>query len=188
MHGFFRALSRLIGLLVGAAILGLVVLDMLVPSNPFTGRAKGIAFKLLWDRQPPLVCDANMEMFLRGDALDLPRGPLLQARGRCKLHLLGVRLRGPRVLAASEDAQVFVEGGHLEGKDGALEVSDRAVVYLKGAEVIGPVQRSGAGRVEAEPEAPRPRADAPAAAAPSATSPEAAAPAPRAKKGKKKRH
>jgi hypothetical protein len=141
-------LIRAIGALLGLALTLLIVLDMVRPQNPWTGRIKGEALRLLWDRQSPLECGGNAVMVLRGDSLDFKRGPVFEASGRCRLELIGVRARAPRVLTAKGDAHVIVEAGRLEATEAVVEASGDALVELRGTALSGPVRKADKARIE----------------------------------------
>jgi len=151
-------LSRLFRFVVGAlaalfslALTGVIVLDQFVPTNPWTGSLKGQALVFLWDRQSTLSCTGNSVMVVEGVNVQRTFAPLFEASGHCQLRLQGARAQAPRILVATDDARVVLAGGRLEAPSGVLEVSGRAVVQVEGTELVGPVRREGAARIEGLP-------------------------------------
>lgn len=144
----FRFILGALGALLSLALTGVIALDQFVPKNPWTGTLKGQALVFLWDRQSPLSCTGNAVMVLEGLNLQRTFSPLIEASGHCQLRLQGVRAQAPRLLVATDDAHVILSGGRLEAAGAVLELSGRAVVEVAGAELVGPVRREGAARVE----------------------------------------
>lgn len=146
--GFFRFLIGAILAILGTALTGLIALDVFYPANPWTGGIKGQALVLVWDRQSTLTCNGYSIMTVEGSHLERKFGPLFEASGHCQLRLQGVYARAPRIVLAREDSHVVIAGGHLEATAVVIEASDRAVVQLEGAELVGPQKRDGAARIE----------------------------------------
>lgn len=147
----FRFILGALGALLSLALTGVIALDQFVPKNPWTGGLKGQALVFLWDRQSPLSCTGNAVMVVEGLNLQRTFSPLIEASGHCQLRLQGARAQAPRLLVATDDAHVVISGGRLEAPGGVLELSGRAVVEVMGSELIGPVRREGAARIEGLP-------------------------------------
>ena len=116
---------------------------------------RGFVTGLIWDRDSTLDCTGGVRgdrISLSDEMIESEADPLIFASGGCRLQIVDVSLSAPTAIRATGNAYITVEGGRIEGRDVALEVSGRAVVRLIDTEVEGPIEVSGEGVVEREPE------------------------------------
>ncbi|MCB9762139.1 MAG: hypothetical protein H6739_20125 [Alphaproteobacteria bacterium] len=91
-----------------------------------------------WDGEAPIVCDGRTHLKLSDVRAALPAGPVIEARGHCRLTLEDCDIRGPTAVALSDNAHVVLRGCEVTG-DTALTLSGDAEVTLEDAEVSGAV-------------------------------------------------
>jgi hypothetical protein len=116
-----------------------------IPSHrsEVTAKRLGDVIPSTWDGRAPLSCIEDNHMTVRGVTATLFPGPVIFASGYCHLTLVDSTLTAPTVIHAAGSAQIVIQGGRIEGRPRAMDLSGRAQVVVQGTEVIGAVHRAG---------------------------------------------
>ncbi|RJO69438.1 MAG: hypothetical protein C4523_06365 [Myxococcales bacterium] len=106
----------------------------------------------VYDPTKPFACGGSMALDLEGKTVDLAEGEAFSAGGDCRLVLRNFAVKAPVAVSAGGDAVVVLEGGTFEGTQAAVSVGGNATLEVRGAALIGSIQRSGEARIVGLPE------------------------------------
>jgi hypothetical protein len=147
-----KASSMIWGWIIGAVILGIVVLTFVGvgiyvyvvakdTSNPAaTAKAAQAAS---WDGKTPFSCSGNDAVALTG--VTATAG--VKASSNCQLTLTGVNITAPIAIEASGNAKVTMTGGSINASTNSVVASANAKVDLVGTKVTGKAKTSGGAKV-----------------------------------------
>ncbi len=148
-----KASNMIWGWIIGAAIIGLVVLTFVGvgiyvyfqakdTSNPVA--AKKAAEAAAWDGKTPFSCGGNDVVALAG--ITATAG--VKAGGNCQLTLTSVNITAPVAIEAGANAKVVMTGGSINASTNSVVASAASKVDLVGTKVVaGKVKTSGGAKV-----------------------------------------
>lgn len=147
-----KASSMIWGWVIGAVILGLVVLTfvgigiygyVVAKNSSAPGAAAKAAEAASWDGKTPFTCGGNDVVALTG--ITATAG--VNASGNCQLTLTGVNITAPVAIEASGNAKVTVTGGSITGSSNSVVASSNAKVDFIGTKVTGKAKTSANAKV-----------------------------------------
>lgn len=149
-----KASSMIWGWIIGAVILGLVVITfagvgIYVYFQAKDGAASGTsktATAGAWDGKSTFECKGNDAVSLTGVKANVS-GTAIKASGNCQLTLTGVDITAPVGIEASAGAKVTMTGGSIKATTSSVVASANAKVDLVGTSVSGKVKQSGNAKV-----------------------------------------
>ena len=147
-----KASSMIWGWIIGAAILGLVVLIFVGvgiyvyvaakdTSNP--AAAAKAAEAASWDGKTPFTCGGNDVIALTG--VTATAG--VKTGGNCQLTMTGVAITAPVAIEAGGNSKVTMTGGSIVASTNSVVASANAKVDLLGTKVTGKSKASGGAKV-----------------------------------------
>lgn len=158
-----KASSMIWGWIIGAVILGIVVLTfagigiyvyvVAKDSGAGTGGAAGggkAASAGTWDGKSTFECKGNDAVTLTGVKANVA-GTAIKAGGNCRLTLTGVDITAGVGIDASANAKVTMTGGSITASTNSVVASAAAKVDLVGTKVSGKSKQSGAAKVTGAP-------------------------------------
>lgn len=154
-----RASSMIWGWILGAAILGLVILTFVGvgiyvymaardTSSPVTAKAQAAA--AAWDGKSTFECKGNDVITLTGVTATVS-DTAIRAGGNCRLTLMNVKITAPVGIEASASSRVTMSGGSISSTTNAVVASANAKVSLTGTTVTGKSKKSGAATITGAP-------------------------------------
>jgi len=149
-----KASSMIWGWIIGAVILGLVVITfagvgLYVYFQAKDGAASGTsktATAGAWDGKSTFECKGNDAVSLTGIKANVS-GTAIKASGNCQLTLSGVDITAPIGIEASAGAKVTMTGGSIKATTNSVVASANAKVDLVGTSVTGKAKQSGNAKV-----------------------------------------
>jgi hypothetical protein len=153
-----KASSMIWGWIIGAAILGLILLTFAgigiysyMAAKESTsqttaggaGPAPKAAAPAVWDGKTPFECSGNDAVAIAG--VTATAG--VKASSNCQLTLTGVTITAPIPIDASGNAKVTVSGGTITGSTNSAIASGNAKVDFVGTKVTGKAKQSANGKV-----------------------------------------
>jgi hypothetical protein len=149
-----KASSMIWGWIIGAVIIGLVVITFVgvgiyvyvVAKDGGGGVASGSPAAGKWDGKSTFVCSGNDVVALTGVKASLS-DTAIKASGNCQLTLTGVNITAPNGIEASANAKINMTGGSVTSTASAVNASNAAQVTFVGTKVSGKVQKSNAAKV-----------------------------------------
>jgi hypothetical protein len=154
-----KASSMIWGWIIGAVILGLVVLTFagigiyvyVVAKDSASGApGGGVATGATWDGKSTFECKGNDNVTLTGIKANVS-GTAIKASGNCQLTMVGVEITAPVGIEASANAKVSMTGGAINATTHSVVASAAAKVDLVGTKVSGKSKSSGAAKVTSAP-------------------------------------
>jgi hypothetical protein len=156
-----KASSMIWGWIIGAVILGLIVLTFagvgiyvyVVAKDSANGTganpvaAKKAAEAAAWDGKTPFVCGGNDVVALTG--VTATAG--IKASANCQLTLTGVNISAPIGIDAGGNAKVVMTGGSITSSTNSVVAAANAKVDLVGTKVTGKAKTSGLAKVTGAP-------------------------------------
>lgn len=151
-----KASSMIWGWIIGAVILGIVVITFVGvgiyvyiqakdTTNP--GAAAKAAAAASWDGKSTFTCGGNDAVALTG----ITASAGVQASANCQLTLTGVNITAPIAIEASGNAKVTMTGGSITASTNSVVASANAKVNFVGTKVTGKSKTSGAAKVTGAP-------------------------------------
>lgn len=146
--------SAIWGLVIGAVILGLILLVFagvgiyvyVQAKDTSSGAATKTASAATWDGKSTFECKGNDAVALNGVTANVS-GTAIKASSNCQLTLVGVDITAPVGLEVSGNAKVTMTGGKVTSSTSSVVASARGQVTFVGTKVSGPVKKSGAATV-----------------------------------------
>lgn len=147
-----KASSMIWGWIIGAVILGLVVITLggvgiyvyvSAKDASTPGAAAKAAEAASWDGKTPFTCGGNDAIALTG----VTASAGVKASANCQLTLTGVNITAPIPIEASGNAKVTVTGGSITGSSNSVVASANAKVDFVGTKVTGKAKTSGGAKV-----------------------------------------
>ena len=148
-----KASSMIWGWIIGAVILGLVVLTFagvgiyVAAVAKDSGTSPGAAAKAAeaadWDGTSTFTCGGNDVVALTG--VTATAG--VKASANCQLTLTGVNITTSIPIEASGNAKVTVTGGSISGSTASVIASGNAKIDFVGTKVTGKARTSGLAKV-----------------------------------------
>lgn len=147
-----KASSMIIGWIIGAVILGLIVVGAVgvglyvstQSGNTTTPAAAAKAAEAAsWDGKSTFTCGGNDVVALAG--VTATAG--VKAGGNCQLTLTSVSITAPVAIDASANAKITMTGGSVTASTNAVVASANAKVDFVGTAVNGKVKKSGNAKV-----------------------------------------
>lgn len=144
-----KASSMIWGWVIGAVIIGLVVLTFVgvgiyvavVAKDSSSPAAAAKAEEAAsWDGKSPFSCSGNDVVALKG--VTATAG--VTAGGNCQLTLTNVNITAPIGIEASANAKVTMKGGSITATTTTVAASSNAKVDLVGAKISGPKPKTSA--------------------------------------------
>ncbi|MBS2018601.1 MAG: hypothetical protein JST00_37390 [Deltaproteobacteria bacterium] len=155
-----KASGMIMGWIIGAVILGLVVLTFagigiyvyVVAKDSASGTGGGVktASAAAWDGKSTFECKANDAVTLTGVKANVS-GTAIKASGNCQLTLTGVDITAGVGIEASANAKVQMTGGSITATTNSVVASAAAKVDLVGTKVSGKAKQSGAAKITGAP-------------------------------------
>lgn len=152
-----RAKSAIVSWIIGAVILGIIVLGAiglgiyiwLEVKNPSKGVGTPTAGgdDTAWDGKTPFTCDKNEEPKITGTVANLPGKTAITVKGNCHLTLENVQITAAIGIDASSNGQVVMNGGSINATTNTAVASGNSQIVIKGAKVTGTSKKSGNGKV-----------------------------------------
>lgn len=151
-----KASSMIWGWIIGAVILGLVVLTFAgvgiyvyvqAKDTSTPGAAAKAAAAANWDGKSPFSCAGNDVVAIAG--VTATAG--VKASANCQLTLTGVNITAPVGIEASGGAKVTMTGGSIVASTNSVVASANAKVDLVGTKVTGKSKSSGNAKVTGAP-------------------------------------
>jgi hypothetical protein len=96
-----------------------------------------------WDGTTPMTCTAFDEVNIAGVEAQMRDGPMIVARGHCKLTCSDCVLTADRVIEVHEHATVRLSGGQIMGSSAAAVVTDYGQLINDQGTLSGPVSVMG---------------------------------------------
>ena len=154
-----KASSMIWGWIIGAVILGLVLLTFVGvgiyvyvvandSSSPVDGKAQKAA--AAWDGTSTFECKGNDKVTLSGVTATVS-DTAIRAGGNCQLTLVNVKLTAPVGIEAAANAKVTMTGGSITASTNSVVASAAANVTLTGTQVTGKSKKSGAAKITGAP-------------------------------------
>ena len=154
-----KASSMIWGWIIGAVILGLVLLTFVGvgiyvyvvandSSSPVDGKAQKAA--AAWDGTSTFECKGNDKVTLSGVTATVS-DTAIRAGGNCQLTLVNVKLTAPVGIEAAANAKVTMTGGSITASTNSVVTSAAANVTLTGTQVTGKSKKSGAAKITGAP-------------------------------------
>jgi hypothetical protein len=145
-----RASNMIWGWIIGAAILGLIVLVfagvgiyVYVVAKDGGSAAVKTASAGSWDGKSTFTCGGNDVVTLTG----ITASAGIKASANCQLTLTGVNITAPVGIEASGNAKVTMTGGSINASGSSVVASAGAKVDLVGTKVSGAKKVSGGAKV-----------------------------------------
>jgi hypothetical protein len=152
-----KASSMIWGWIIGAAIIGLIVVilagvgiyvyatagDPTSSTATTPAAAAKAAAAASWDGKTPFECSANDKIALAGVVATAG----VKASGNCQLTLTGVSITAPVAIEASSNAKVTMTGGSITASTSSVVASGNAKVDLAGTKVTGKSKASGLAKI-----------------------------------------
>jgi hypothetical protein len=140
-----QASSMIWGWIIGAVILGLIVLTFVGvgiyvyvaskdTSSPTTKAASAAAAS--WDGKSTLECKGNDVMAITGVTANVS-DTAIRASGNCQISLTNVKITAPVGIDASGNAKVTIAGGSITSSSNSVVAANGATVVVSGAAVTG---------------------------------------------------
>jgi hypothetical protein len=150
-----KASSMIWGWIIGAVILGLVVITFVgigiyvyvVAKDSSSGAAPKTAAAATWDGKSTFDCSGNDAVKLTG--VTATAG--VRASANCQLTLTNVSITAPIAIEASGNAKVTMTGGAITASTNSVVASANAKVDLVGTKVTGKAKTSGGAKVTGAP-------------------------------------
>ena len=111
-----------------------------------------------WTARQTLHCDRNQELRIRGVTATLPGRTGVRALDNCTVTLEHCSIEAATAIEASDNARVYVIGGHVTGTVAALRADGNARIDVQDAEITGPIDKHGQNARITGIEVPRPTA------------------------------
>jgi hypothetical protein len=147
-----KASSMIWGWIIGAVILGLVVLTfvgvgiyvyVVAKDTSSPAGARKAAEAASWDGKSTFSCGGNDVIALTG--VTATAG--VKATASCQLTMTGVNITAPVAIDASGNAKVVMTGGSINASTNSVIASANAKVDLVGTKVTGKAKTSGLAKV-----------------------------------------
>jgi hypothetical protein len=151
-----RASSMIWGWIIGAVIIGVIILTgvgfgiyvYLAAKNPSMGAGtNGVSSGKSWDGKSTLECKGNDKISLTG----ITASAGVKASANCELTMVGVHLTAPVGVDASGNAKVTMTGGSITASTNSVVAANAAHVELVGTKVTGKSKTSGGAKVSGAP-------------------------------------
>jgi hypothetical protein len=151
-----KASSMIWGWIIGAAILGIIILTFVgigiyvavqAKDTSTPGAAAKTAAAAAWDGKTTFACSGNDKVTLTG--VTATAG--VTASGNCVLALTGVNITAPVGIEASGNARVTMTGGSVSSSTSSAIATANAKVDFVGTKVTGKSKASGNGKVTGAP-------------------------------------
>lgn len=149
-----KASSMIWGWIIGAVILGIVVLTFVgvgiyvyvVAKDSGSGASAKTASAASWDGKSTFECKGNDAMTLTGIKANVS-GTAIKASANCQLTLTGVDITAGVGIEASGNAKVTMTGGSIKATTNSVVASAGAKVDLVGTSVTGKSKQSGGAKI-----------------------------------------
>ena len=152
-----KASSMIWGWIIGAVILGIIVLGAIglgiyiyfqakQPSPAAVAAGAKAQAASQWDGKSTFECKGNDVFALANVKANVP-GTAIKASGNCQLSLVGVDITAATGIEASASAKVTMTGGSIKATTNSVVATAAAKVDCVGTTVTGKSKASGAARI-----------------------------------------
>jgi hypothetical protein len=154
-----KAKSMIIGWIIGAVILGIIVIGGIGfgiyiwaevksggtgPSKPTAG-----GDDTAWDGKTPFSCKGNETPKITGTVANLAGKTAITVSSNCKLTLENVQITAAVGIETSSNGQVVMNGGSINATTNTAVASGNSQIVITGAKLTGKSKQSGNAKVTA---------------------------------------